>query len=111
MARPQRRLGEVAVVANDLARLACRCLQRGLERCGVVAAFGPSSHTIFSASRPCIAAHVLRAMTATPPSGLNAPRPESRRSHDLHTPGTFSASVASKLFTVPPYTCGRATTA
>ena len=67
---------------------------------------------IFSASRPCIAAQVLRATTATPPRGENFAGggvPSSRTI--LTTPGTFSAALSSTEATVPPSTGGRATTA
>ncbi|MNT72785.1 hypothetical protein D3C72_2114190 [compost metagenome] len=59
-----------------------------------------------------MAAQVLRAMTATPPSGLNMaggglPASSTMRS----TPGTFRAAVLSTLFNLPPKTGGRAMTA
>ncbi len=75
-------------------------------------AFGPSFQLILSASRPRIAAQVLLAMTATPPNGWNATGAgELLISTTFTTPGTFSASPASNDATVPPSTCGRATTA
>ena len=59
-----------------------------------------------------MAAQVLLATTATPPTGLNwAGAGLASISTTLRTPGTLSASAASKLTTLPPYTGGRATTA
>src|SRR5207244_5261664 len=74
--------------------------------------FGPSSHTIFSASRPLIAAHVFLATTATPPSGLKlAGGALGSICTTFTTPGTFIVADASTLTTLPSYTGGRATTA
>ncbi len=64
-------------------------------------AFGPSSHFTSSARRPCIAAQVLSAITATPLEICTT----------VLTPGTALAFVASKLATFPPNTGHRATTA
>ena len=59
-----------------------------------------------------MAAQVLRAMTATPPTGLKwAGSGLSSICTTFCTPGTLSASAASKLATLPPNTGGRATTA
>jgi hypothetical protein len=59
-----------------------------------------------------MAAHVLRATTATPPTGLNwAGDGLASISTTRTTPGTLSAAVGSKLTILPPYTGGRATTA
>ena len=69
------------------------CLQLRPVGVGVVAAVRPSSQSIFSASRPCIAAQVLLAMTATPPSGANFAGggvPSIRTI--FSTPGTFIAA-------------------
>ncbi|MNG19881.1 hypothetical protein D3C84_1040880 [compost metagenome] len=66
-------------------------------------AFGPSSHWIFNASRPSIAAQVFFATTATPPNGWNSEgsgRPSICTT--LTTPGTFSAALLSTLLTLPP---------
>jgi len=50
-----------------------------------------------------MAAQVLRATTATPPSGLNwAGAGLASISTTLSTPGTLSASVESTLTTFPP---------
>ena len=74
--------------------------------------FGPSSQVIFSASRPLIAEPVLRAITATPPSGWNFDgHGQPCTSITFSTPGTFSASVASNETSLPPTTGGRAITA
>ncbi len=55
----------------------------------------PSSQTIFSASRPLIAAPVLRAITATPPSGWNFDgHGQPVTSITFSTPETFIAAVA-----------------
>ncbi len=64
-------------------------------------AFAPSSQVICSAFRPSIADHVLSATTATPVETCTT----------LFTPRTAFAFVPSKLFTVPPNTGHRATTA
>ena len=59
-----------------------------------------------------MAAHVLRAITATPPSGLKnggAGLPSIWTT--FTTPGTLSAAESSTLATLPPSTGGRATTA
>jgi hypothetical protein len=59
-----------------------------------------------------MAAQVLRATTATPPSGLNSAGPAlPSMATTRTTPGTFMAGAASKRATLPPYTGGRATTA
>ena len=76
------------------------------------AAFGPSSQTTFSFSRPLIAEPVLRATTATPPTGMNFDgHGQPCTSTTFSTPGTFSASLASNDTSLPPTTGGRATTA
>src|ERR1019366_6137800 len=67
----------------------------------VSAAFGPSSHLISSASRPCIADQVLSATTATPLEICTA----------SFTPRIAFALSALKLATFPPITGHRATTA
>ena len=73
---------------------------------------GPSSQVILSASRPFIAAQVLRATTATPPSGWNSEGIAGGSiGTTLSTPGTFTVSALSTLRTLPPNTGGRATTA
>jgi len=67
---------------------------------------------IFNAWRPCIAAQVLRASTATPPRGLKcAGGGLGSIWTTFITPGTLSASASSTLATLPPRTGGRATTA
>ena len=66
--RRQRLLG-VAVVAHDLARPARGLLELRLEGGRIVAGVRAVIPGGSSASRPLIAAQVLRAMTATPPSG------------------------------------------
>jgi hypothetical protein len=65
-----------------------------------------------SALRPWIAAQVSLPTTTTPPTGMNSDGggvPAMAKT--LTTPGTFIASAASKLLTLPPSTGGRATTA
>ena len=75
-------------------------------------AFGPRSNVTLSALRPCSAAHVSFATTATPPRGRNPPGiGDSGMRTILSTPGTLSASVSSTLATVPPHAGGRAMTA
>lgn len=60
-----------------------------------------------------MAAHVFVATTATPPSGENAAggAQSTLSSNILSTPGTLRSAVASKDFTLPPTTRGRAITA
>jgi len=59
-----------------------------------------------------MAAHVSRATTTTPPTGWNSEGGGvASIANTLTTPGTFIASAASKLLTLPPSTAGRATTA
>ncbi len=59
-----------------------------------------------------IAAPVLRAMTATPPSGWNLEgHGQPCTSITFSTPETFMASVASNETSLPPVTGGRAITA
>src|SRR5690606_41294326 len=66
---------------------------------------GPSSHSTLSASRPLSAAPVLRATTATPPSGWNFDgHGQPLTSRTCSTPGTFRASAESNDFTLPPVT-------
>src|SRR3546814_12925501 len=73
---------------------------------------GPASHSRVRASRPWIAAQVLRATTARPPSGLNlAPSPLPGISTTFITPGTATTAAVSAGFTLPPTTGGRTTTA
>ena len=67
----------------------------------LMAATAPSSHCTSSTRRPCMAFQVLSATTATPFEICTT----------LFTPGTALAFVASKLFTLPPNTGQRATTA
>ena len=67
----------------------------------LTAATLPSSHWTVSARRPCIALQVLSATTATPFEICTT----------SFTPGTAFAFAASKLFTLPPNTGQRATTA
>lgn len=65
-----------------------------------------------SAARPCIAAQVLLATTATPPSGWKAGAPAMAGiSTTFSTPGTASALALSTRRSLPPTTGGRATTA
>ena len=55
---------------------------------------------------------VLRATTATPPTGMNLDgQGKPWTSTTFSTPGTFSASVASNETSLPPTTGGRAITA
>jgi hypothetical protein len=73
---------------------------------------GPSSQTIFSALRPWIAAHVLRPMHRDAAERIELRRPGVGSMRTTRsTPGTLSAAESSTLTTVPPHTCGRATTA
>ena len=59
-----------------------------------------------------MAARVVSAITATPPDGWNFSGKEGAGISTISTtPGTFFASVASKLATLPPITAGRAMTA
>ena len=59
-----------------------------------------------------MAAPVLRAITATPPSGWNFDgHGQPFTSMTFSTPETFIASVASNDTTLPPVTGGRAMTA
>src|SRR5580704_885746 len=63
--------GEVAVAAQDGASLPRGRLHLRAVSLGIVCPCGPSSHLIFSALRPWIAAQVLSAMIAIPPDGWN----------------------------------------
>ena len=75
-------------------------------------AFGPSSQTTFSFARPLIAEPVLRATTATPPTGMNFDgHGQPWTSTTFSTPGTFNASLGSNETSFPPTTGGRAITA
>ena len=58
-------------------------------------AFGPSSHTIGSASSAVLACHQVSATTATAASPLCT---------TFFTPGMPATLAASKLFTLPPNT-------
>ena len=83
----------IAFLAHDQPRLARGFLELGSIGDHSYLALGPSSQTIFSASRPLMAAPVLRAITATPPSGWNllelgGPRP-SFDVHDLFDAGNL----------------------
>ncbi|CAJ2713907.1 Uncharacterised protein [Burkholderia pseudomallei] len=60
-----------------------------------------SSHSTFSASRPCFAAQKPFATTATPRSTCTTDT----------TPGTAFAALASNDFTLPPKTGGRCSSA
>ena len=69
--------------------------------------FGPSFHSILSALRPLNAAHVLSAITATPPSGWKFTGPFGGSSlMTCRTPFTASAPLSSRLFTEPRTTGG-----
>ena len=73
---------------------------------------GPSSHLTFSASRPLIAAQVLSAITATPPSGANlAGIGVGSILTTFTTPGTFIAAASSYDTALPSTTGGRSITA
>src|SRR5881397_1217102 len=86
---PGHRRGDVAVVAS------C-CTMSAVERF----AFGPSSQRMSSAARPCFAAHVSAATTAT----------ASSRRTTCRTPGMAFALASSTLASLPPNT-GQAATA
>jgi hypothetical protein len=71
------------------------------------APWAPSFHSIFNCLRPFIAAHVLLAITATPPSGWNRCGGLKVSSATVCcTPFTESAALSSTLFAVPPSTGG-----
>src|SRR5258705_2718787 len=73
-------------------------------------ALGPSSHVIFSALRPWMAAQELLARTTMPPE-VKAPSPTASMEITSRTPGTALALAASNFATLPPKTGQRAMTA
>ena len=77
-------------------------------------AHGPGAHSIFSALRPCIAAQVLSATTATPAARLRdevAGRVGPAIGTTARTPRIFFAAESSSDFSVPSKYGQRAMTA
>ena len=87
---------DVALLAHDEARFARGLLELAPDRRpNSYLALAPSSQVSFSASRPLIAAPVLRAITATPPSGWNFDgHGQPLTSITFSTPETFIAADA-----------------
>ncbi len=77
----------------------------------VSAVLGPWSHSTPRASRPLVAAHVLRATTATPPGAKAPSGPVGGISTTCLTPGTAFAFAMSNFAGLPPKVGQRAMTA